>query len=232
MDNITSFFRKLFPDKEPTGKLPFACKTKTKTNQITTSKVVLYGDQATGKSEFLKSIMDQDHVAPGQRDVKRTIEYPKCFYLPIKKIISEYDGDEYKPTIGIDFGITTFQENIKLQIWDASGNENYRKIVLSYMRGNVFVILFFDVSSRASFENLDNWMSLIQQYSSHEDQVVIVGTKTDQKRQVSTREIADYARQQNIKYYETGNDSSTNSKIIILMLRASEMQRFSQEKSG
>lgn len=71
-------------------------------------------------------------------------------------------------TIGVDFKFktTTFNgEKVKLQIWDTAGSEAFRSIVSAYYRGADAVILVFDNTDRASFEQLKSfWIEEVNKY--------------------------------------------------------------------
>lgn len=95
-------------------------------------------------------------------------------------------GDELRtPTIGVDF--LSHQVSLDgsrtatLQIWDTSGQERFRSITSPFFRGADGVLFVFDVSSRASFDALDGWISTTQQYFSDGvlPAAILVGNKVD-----------------------------------------------------
>jgi GTPase SAR1 family protein len=56
-----------------------------------------------------------------------------------------------QPTIGIDFftKFINFRENsIRLQIWDSAGQERYKSLIPSYLKGASIIFLVYDVSSK------------------------------------------------------------------------------------
>jgi Ras-related protein Rab-2A len=50
------------------------------------------------------------------------------------------------------------ERNIKLQIWDTAGQENFRSITRSYYRSAIGALLVYDISRRDSFEHLSQWL--------------------------------------------------------------------------
>ena len=82
-------------------------------------KIVLAGPRGSGKTNLLLRYADD------------------CF------------SETYLSTIGVDFKVKVLNvngENIKLQIWDTSGQERFHSITKSYYRGAQAIILVFDLS--------------------------------------------------------------------------------------
>ena len=76
------------------------------------------------------------------------------------------------PTIGVEFQTKTLQiveedtgnvVNISAQIWDTSGSERYRSIVVGHYREAVGALLVFDLTDRESFECLDHWLAELRE---------------------------------------------------------------------
>ena len=52
-------------------------------------------------------------------------------------------------TIGVEFAAKTLKinkQNIKLQIWDTAGQENFRSITRSYYRSAIGALLVYDIT--------------------------------------------------------------------------------------
>ncbi|RNA03820.1 ras-related Rab-4B, partial [Brachionus plicatilis] len=67
-------------------------------------------------------------------------------------------------TIGVEFGsklVNVNNKSIKLQIWDTAGQERFRSVTRSYYRGAAGALLVYDITSRDSFNSLQNWLNLI-----------------------------------------------------------------------
>ena len=52
--------------------------------------------------------------------------------------------------------------NISLHIWDMAGENNFQTIQPMYIKGTQVLFLAFDVSNRETFEQLDQWLDLIE----------------------------------------------------------------------
>jgi len=84
-------------------------------------------------------------------------------------LLLRYANEAFSPTfittIGIDFKIKNIQlgnKRIKLQIWDTAGQERFRTITTSYFRGAQGILLVYDVTDRATFLSIRNWVQQIQ----------------------------------------------------------------------
>lgn len=112
-------------------------------------------------------------------------------------------------TIGLQSYTDTFgvgQYKIRLDLSDTGGQERFRAVTPQYMRGKHGMVLVFDVTSRQSFEQVNNWYSMAQHYYTEgkEPPVMLIGNKIDiiEKREVSHQEAKEYARAKNYWYYE------------------------------
>ena len=112
-------------------------------------------------------------------------------------------------TIGVDFKSQIMQiENnrVKVLIWDTAGQERFKNIASQYYNGGDGAILVFDITNKSTFERISYWLDeLNQKKNINEMALVLVGNKIDLKdnRQVSSEEAQSFAKQNNIKYFET-----------------------------
>jgi small GTP-binding protein len=111
-------------------------------------------------------------------------------------------------TIGLEFGTQTIEiegTRIKLQIWDTAGQERFHSITRSYFRASAAVIFVYDVTKRESFGKLSVWVETASQLAPATAIKVLLGNKTDlsAQRTVSTAEAADFAEQNQLKFFET-----------------------------
>ena len=112
-------------------------------------------------------------------------------------------------TIGVDFKSQIMQiENnrVKVLIWDTAGQERFKNIASQYYNGGDGAILVFDITNKSTFERISYWLDeLNQKKDLKELALVLVGNKIDLKdnRQVSSEEAQSFAKQNNIKYFET-----------------------------
>lgn len=75
---------------------------------------------------------------------------------------------ESKSTIGVEFATKTVPvggKTIKAQIWDTAGQERYRAITSAYYRGAVGALLVYDISKRATYENVERWLEELRDHA-------------------------------------------------------------------
>ena len=127
--------------------------------QKLTYKMILIGDSSVGKT---------------------------CIF---KKITSGSFNDKSISTIGIDRRTLLFKIKIneneekecEVQLWDTAGQERFRSITTSYYKSSQGLILMYDITKKETFDNLDNWISSINESlgESNEYLVVLIGNKLD-----------------------------------------------------
>ena len=66
-------------------------------------------------------------------------------------------------------------KNIKLKFWDTTGEEKYKGLIPSYVRGSS--ILIYDVSKKSSFDNITKWINFIRNIENNT--LVLCGNKID-----------------------------------------------------
>ena len=118
------------------------------------------------------------------------------------------------PTVGVEFGakqIKIDNKKLKLQIWDTAGQENFRSITRAYFRGAIGGLLVFDLTKRETFENLDRWLEEAKMHSSQNIQLVLIGNKKDlEDRKVTVEEATNFAKENNLEYFETSAKDDIN----------------------
>jgi small GTP-binding protein len=147
-------------------------------------KVVLLGDASVGKTSLLTRWIDS-RIIPNQ-----------------------------PATIGVGFRCTPLELNgiiYNIHIWDTAGQEVYRSTSPIYCRNARAAMLVYDITCRASFDNLDQWLSIVR--NGRDMPLVLVGNKTD----LSTQRMVDrdlgyeWAQREGAKFYET---SATTNDFV------------------
>jgi small GTP-binding protein len=140
------------------------------------AKIIMLGDSAVGKTSLIMRYTDDT-----------------------------FSG-QFLSTLGFDYRRKNLIANgspLTLQIWDTAGQEQFRSITKSYMRGADGAALVFDVTSRDSFNRINIWMDSIVDSAARHIDVVLIGNKIDvEDRTVTAEEGKRAADEFEIPYFE------------------------------
>ncbi|KAM5285495.1 ras-related protein Rab-28 isoform 4-T9 [Hipposideros larvatus] len=117
-------------------------------------KIVVLGDGASGKTSLAT-----------------------CF-------AQETFGKQYKQTVGLDFFLRRItlpgNVNVTLQVWDIGGQTIGGKMLDKYIYGAQGILLVYDITNYQSFENLEDWYTVVKKVSEESETqplVALVGNK-------------------------------------------------------
>lgn len=141
------------------------------------SKIVLLGDQGTGKTSILN------------------------------RFVSGTFSENIDPTIGVDFSTKTCSlkgKLCRLLLWDTSGQERFRSLVPSYIRDCAAVGIVYDVTNVNSFHALSYWVDTVKSLTNDDTAIVLIGNKADREseRKVLKDEGENKARSLHAKFIE------------------------------
>ena len=133
----------------------------------------------------------------------------------ITKITKNTFGGAYLTTVGIDFQDKFLNINgkeIKIELWDTAGQERFRNIAKNYFQSSDGFLLVYDLTKKSSFEKLDFWNEQINLNAPKETKYILVENKKglEDQREVQIEEGEDFAKKNNIKFYETSAKDGTN----------------------
>ncbi|XVE84626.1 hypothetical protein DITRI_Ditri17bG0027800 [Diplodiscus trichospermus] len=156
-------------------------------------KIVIIGDSAVGKSNLL----------------------------------SRYARNEFnahsKATIGVEFQTQSLEidgKEIKAQIWDTAGQERFRAVTSAYYRGAFGALVVYDISRRATFDNISRWLDELNSHSDITVARMLVGNKCDLEnmREVTLEEGKSLAEAEGLFFMETSALDSTNVQTAFEMV--------------
>ena len=137
----------------------------------------------------------------------------------MKRIISSEFNESYDQTIGVDFYSKTvmYKETIfKLQLWDSAGQEKYKSLIPSYVRGASLIFLVYDVTDERSFDAVSTWLNFIKQNLdvNAATKLILVGNKIDLERKVNASKAEAFAKKEGMVCYEVS--AKTNQNVVEL----------------
>lgn len=100
----------------------------------------------------------------------------------IMKYLGVKDMATIKRTKGVSIENARYR-NTELIIWDFSGQEHYRDIIIPFFMGSKIVVLVFDLSEPKSLYNIiEKWANYVTDIIKDNIPVIIVGNKKDIKK--------------------------------------------------
>ena len=121
-----------------------------------------------------------------------------------------------------------FRDNsIKLQIWDSAGQERYKALIPSYVRGAAIIFIIYDIADQKSFINVETWINFIKQVNTNESLLVLCGNKNDLERQVNYKDGFELAQKNGMLFFETSAKTRNNIDLMMFTTIA-QLSFFSQ----
>ncbi|XP_029132497.1 ras-related protein Rab-6A isoform X1 [Labrus bergylta] len=139
-----------------------------------------------------------------------------------------YDSfdNTYQATIGIDFLSKTMyledRTQIRLQLWDTAGQERFRSLIPSYIRDSAAAVVVYDITNVNSFQQTTKWIDDVRTERGSDVIIMLVGNKTDlaDKRQITTEEGEQRAKEMNVLFIETSAKTGYNVKQLFRRVAA------------
>jgi len=153
----------------------------------------------------------------------------------IKRFCEKRFVPKYMQTIGIDYGVTKYNDNgsdVRVNIFDFAGHPIFYEVRNEFYRDTQGVMLVYDVSNRESFRHLDDWLLEMRKFVSDTDDfiVAVCANKTDIGRRVITEDAGkEYAEKKGFLYFEL---SAYSGKGVNEMFNSLFMDVVTNVKSG
>ena len=119
-------------------------------------------------------------------------------------ILTRYFNNNFsevtESTIGIEVKTKIFKRdnlNIKLQIWDTSGQERFKSITQNYFRDADGLLYVFDVTNENSFKSIENWLKMSNDNNNKDFIKILIGNKTDLEGRSITKEEMEKFKNEN-----------------------------------
>lgn len=140
----------------------------------------------------------------------------------------------YTNTIGVDFRQLKFNNgNCFLFVWDTAGQERFRSLAKAQIKKAHAFIFAYDITSRSSFSNIENWRRIAKENTKQLNAAeILVAMKSDMtSRQVETKEGENYAKLNNMLFYETSSKDNINVEESFDALKNELVSRYSKDQN-
>ena len=172
-------------------------------------KIVIIGDSGVGKTNFI-------------------FRFTEGRFSPLHVTTVGFD---YKSKI---IKLPTSKKKVKLQIWDTAGQERYMALNKNIFQKVQGIIIMYDLTNRASFENLNRWFTLVSQSVSNKPRI-LVANKLDlaeDSRIVTEDEGNKLAKEYHIPFFEGSGCSGQNVDKIFAHLSEMVYKNLIEEKES
>ena len=150
-----------------------------------------------------------------------------------QRFLTNLFKSDSKMTIGVDFEVKSIEiegKKVKLQIWDFGGEERFRFLLPTYVRGATGCIFMYDITNYSSIAHIDDWLMVLRQGTQAKLPTLVVGGKADlSDREVTSEEAIQIAKSREASGFiecsaKTGDNVETTFRALTrLMLQNSEL---------
>jgi small GTP-binding protein len=134
-------------------------------------KVVLVGDSGVGKSSLLLRFVRDEFVT----STKATVGMDFC-------------SRQLKIDAALTAGQDMVVQNLTVQVWDTAGQEQFRSLSTTYYRKGDGIMIVYDSSNRASFDNIPGWVQSVRDNAAESVLIMLVAAKCEGEPPVSVAE--------------------------------------------
>eukprot|EP01138_Halocafeteria_seosinensis_P001979 gb/GECG01002027.1/.p1 GENE.gb/GECG01002027.1/~~gb/GECG01002027.1/.p1 ORF type:complete len:182 (+),score=27.95 gb/GECG01002027.1/:1-546(+) len=147
-------------------------------------KIVSIGDKGVGKSCLIKRYCEGKFVS------------------------------RYITTIGVDYGVKPVKVNntqVKVNFWDLSGDPEFLEVRNEFYGDAQGVLLIFDMSNTATFENLESWLKEMEKHGLPKDcPTVVLGNMKDKGNAVNVGEAKRWCASLGYQFFQTSASTGEN----------------------
>ncbi|NVM34291.1 MAG: GTP-binding protein [Candidatus Lokiarchaeota archaeon] len=156
-------------------------------------KVILCGDAGVGKTSLLAQYVDNQFSEEYHQTIGANFLIKE---IDLSKVIDKLDIKNPKLKKDIK------QKGFKLYFWDIGGQTDKLWANEYYFVQAVGAMVIFSLDKVSSFEQIDFWISKLKELSG-DVPYIIIGNKTDLKRELNEDNIKSKVKELGVEYFET-----------------------------
>ncbi|KAK1804291.1 hypothetical protein P4O66_020019 [Electrophorus voltai] len=209
-------------------------------NPLRKFKLVFLGEQSVGKTSLITRFMYDSFDNTYQATIG--IDFlSKTMYLEdrtirlqlwdtagqerFRSLIPSYIRDSAAAVVVYDIATLLHSVlfcSVRLQLWDTAGQERFRSLIPSYIRDSTIAVVVYDITNLNSFQQTSKWIDDVRTERGSDVIIMLVGNKTDlaDKRQITTEEGEQRAKELNVMFIETSAKTGYNVKQLFRRVAA------------
>jgi len=174
-------------------------------------KTIFIGNSHVGKTSLINKIIN-----------KKTTISTSSTSTSSTSTSTDVQIDRIVPTYGVDYYIdrkTILKKQIKNQIWDLSGSEQFNQVIRSYYKNIDICVFVFDLTDINSFNQINKWLDDFN-LNTDKQQIctkILLGNKTDMilRRCIKYADAVLFAERNKMTYIETSAKTDENNSTIL-----------------
>lgn len=152
----------------------------------------------------------------------------------VKRYLTGLFDTDTKMTLGVDFYMKHLkieEKHLGLQIWDFSGEEQFRFLLPGYVRGASGGIFMYDITRYSSLKHLEEWLEVFRESFNElrgKIPLIMVGGKLDldHKRSVDQEDAIERAKKfEMIECIECSAKTGQNVEQIFITLSQNMLEK-------
>jgi small GTP-binding protein len=135
---------------------------------------------------------------------------------------------DFETTVGIDFFgrfLSINGSTIHLLLWDTAGQEKYKALAPSYIRGCSIAVLVFDVTSPESYDAAVHEVDHVRSIRNDDAVLFLVANKIDLEGKVSLDAATQFAEDNNCVFFKTSAKTGENTDELFQRMAESALER-------
>ena len=128
-----------------------------------------------------------------------------------------YRESSRSATVGASFitkRLTVRGVTSKIQIWDTSGQDQFKRLASMYYKQAAAAIICYDISSPITFEAVKSWIDELQSNATNRIVIGICATKSDLNQNADLSEVEQLAQATGAIFFSTSAKDNTNVNLL------------------
>ncbi|CAG2199704.1 unnamed protein product [Mytilus edulis] len=133
----------------------------------------------------------------------------------VNRFVGEKFQKEHEPTQHMNSTSHTVEVNgktVRIMLNDTDGDRKYERFSINYYSTMDATVIMYDISNQESLETASDICERWKRYNKQNEKavVILVGNKSDMKREINKQDAEDFAERENLPYTETSAKNNEN----------------------